>query len=199
MIKTRVEPLDRDIAVLIRDDLSPAAMRATLAGFARDALAEAQATNRSTLGAEPRYETFVDGRKGGTLESVQPNGVIVFEFDLVRDVVAWITEQLDAHSPFKTGRYKRSHTIFADGVQVDGPKSIAPDAREIIFVPSVAHARRLEHGWSKQAPNGVYQVVAALARSRFGNIARIAYSFRALFDVPDLRGDQKMPAIVLTI
>jgi hypothetical protein len=196
MIKTRVEPLDKDIAVLL-GDLSPAGRSAALASFARDALAEARQVNRNALGSEPRFDTFVDGREGAAIESVRPDGAIVFEFDLLRDLVIWIDAQLKRFSPVRTGRYRRSHAIFADGSQLDDPKALSRHAREIVFIPTVEYARRIEAGSSKQAPNGVYQAVAALARSRFGNIAKIAYTFRALDDV-DLR-DRRQPAIVLSL
>jgi hypothetical protein len=196
MIKTRVEPLDKDIAVLL-GDLSPAARSATLAAFARDALAEGRQTNRNALGSDPRFETFVDGRGGAAIETVKPDGSIVFEFDLLRDLAIWIDAQLKRFSPVRTGRYRRSHLIFADGAQLDDPKRLPMDTREIVFIPSVEYARRIEAGSSKQAPNGVYQAVAALARSRFGRIAAIAYTFRALAD-SDLT-NPRQPAIVLSL
>jgi hypothetical protein len=41
------------------------------------------------------------------------------------------------------------------------------------------YARKIEKGLSPAAPDGVYEVVAALAKRRFGNIASIKFSYRA--------------------
>ena len=42
------------------------------------------------------------------------------------------------------------------------------------------YARRLEKGHSKQAPDGVYEGISAVASKRFGNLARVSFSFRSL-------------------
>jgi hypothetical protein len=62
------------------------------------------------------------------------------------------------------------------------------------FVSTVPYARKIERGLSPQAPDGVYQVVAVLAQKRFGNVARIRFSYRAL---PGVEGRQ--PAIIIQI
>ena len=56
---------------------------------------------------------------GASEDRVRPNGVIVYEFDLAVSLFSWIDEQLVLVSPVKTGKYKKSHRFYADGVEVD--------------------------------------------------------------------------------
>jgi hypothetical protein len=194
-IKMRVEPLDRDIAILIDETLSPKAQSAILALAARTARNEAIAINRAALGREPKYETFVDGRKGASLESVKPPpaGIIVFEFDVLLGVFAWIGEQLVQHSPVGDPplHYHESHIFLADGRQVF-PGETVPVASRYEFLNTVPYSRKIERGWSPQAPDGVYQVVAKLAQARLGNVARVRFVYRALAGVED-----RTPAILI--
>lgn len=177
-VSTRIEPLDRSITLAIREGEPPADRARHLADYARKALAEAQETNRRALGRVPPHETFVDGRQGAPLESVKADGVIVFEFDLLNDLFEWIGDMLVRHSPVLTGAYQDSHVLFADGAEVQ-PGAALPPAEEYVFLSTVPYARRIERGSSSQAPDGVYEAVAALAKARFGNLARIRFSYRS--------------------
>lgn len=212
-VSTKVEPIDRDVGVLIGELLSPAARSRTLAEFARGALGEADEQNRSVLGRVPPSATFVDGSQGAQLEAVRPDGVIVREYELVGGVLVWIGAQLEAHSPIGRGRdphpglYKRSHTLFADGVEVPAG-GVVPPAEEYVFLDLTPYARKIEGAGARppssaQAPEGVYNMVADLARSRFGNLARIDFTFRAPLGSALLggsagnRSDGRVPAIVV--
>ncbi|GAB4071760.1 hypothetical protein KHC28_00400 [Ancylobacter sonchi] len=178
-VRTRIEPIDRQIMLAIRDGEGPEERSKALADFARQNLAEAQEVNRQATGHVPTHDTFVDGVEGAALEQVKPDGVIVFEFHLLGDVFEWIAAQLLEHSPMKTGRYSESHLFFADGVEVL-PGETPPDAAEYVFINSQPYARKIERGQSPQQPDGVYEAVAALAQSRFGNVARVLFGWRSL-------------------
>lgn len=196
-ITAKIDPIDRDIQLILKDELSPAARQAALVSFARTQLAAAQETNARALGAVPPHETIVDARRGAALESVQPDGTIVFEFTLLDDLFAWIGEQLVRHAPVLTGRYRDSFLFFADGTAVD-PGGAVPPASEYTFLNSRPYSRKLERGLSDQAPDGVFQVVAALAAKRFGNLARIRFSYRTLAGSPKDRATRQ-PAIVISL
>lgn len=176
-VRTRVDAIDRDISVILRDDLSPKAQSAALAQYAGEVIAETDSKNASVLGRKPRRVVYVDGREGGSLNSVRPDGEIIAEYELFNDVLAWIGNQLEMHSPVKSGDYRASHNVFADGRLVDLGARI-PDAEEYVFINSMPYARKIERGASSQAPNGVYQAVAVLAQRRFGNMAKVRFSFR---------------------
>ncbi len=180
-VRTRVEPINRDIDLIVSEDLSPSARSKLLASFAEEQFKEAQTLNSRALGRVPKYETFVDGRAGADLATVKPSGSIVFEFELVSDVIEWIQQMLIQHSPERSGRYSRSHILFADGVEVQFGANV-PDAHEYVFVNTQPYARKIERGLSAQAKSGVYEIVSVLASRRFGNIAKVKFTFRAILN-----------------
>jgi hypothetical protein len=176
-IQTKIEPIDRDIELIFAQDLSPQARSAKLAEFAKESLAQAEQQNERVLGHVPPHETFVDGSPGRPVDAVTPDGTIVFEFELLTDLLAWVHEQLVTHSPVRSGRYSKSHLFYADGTEIDinGP---IPQASEHVFVNMQPYARKIERGESPSAPEGVYEAVATLAQQRFGNVARIRFEYR---------------------
>lgn len=177
-IVTKIEGFDRDIAFIVANDLSSDAQSAALADFAQDEIDDTRVRNAEATGRLPDYEVTVDGRRGAPLDSVRPSGVIVAEFNLLLDLFAWVALQLDTHSPKRSGRYAGSHVFFADGQEAE--PLAAPDAVEYVFVNAQPYARKIENGLSRQAPDGVYQTVAALAWRRYSNVARIGFGYRSM-------------------
>ncbi len=180
-IRTRIDPIDRDIQAIVASTMSPQAQSETVAEFAREQLSLAEQQNAAALGQTPPHDTFVDGAAEAPLESVRVPGNITFVFHLVTELFAYVADLLDQHSPVLTGRYKHSHIFFADGREAD-PQA-PPQATEYVFLNTTPYARKIEGAAkppeSSQAPEGVYEGVAAMANARFGNVARIAFSYRA--------------------
>jgi hypothetical protein len=210
MITAKVDLIDRDIVLGLSQDLSPAGRSAAIAAFAQDQLAAAEATDAGVLGEVPDHTTFVDGSENDDLKSVRPDGVIVFDFDVLTLIVRWIEQQLVTHSPFRTGRYQRSHRVYVDGSEINTSGRISGSVQEVVFAPLVAYARRIEQGWSKQTPDGVYQVIAALARSKFlASAVSVSFGYRSIAGVeetgPERRArphaprDLRQPAIILQV
>jgi len=195
-VRTRVEPISRDIELIFRDELSPEAQSAKLAQFAREQYIEAQVSNRAAFGSEPRSQTLVDGVLTDNIDKVRPNGSIVFEFDLFAELLSFIDLLLTQFSPVRSGAYKRSHVLFADGIEID-TKADLPDAREFIYLNTQPYARKIERGHSDQAPDGVYHVTAAMASRRFGNIARIEFNYRRLAGAAKGGRGDRSPAIII--
>ncbi len=202
----RISTFARDVQLLVDKALSPQARQKLAAESARKILAGAQEQNRQALGTSPPHKTFVDTRAEAPLESVNPDhGRIVFEFELHNEMLRWIGEQLVLHSPVLTGQYAHSHVLLADGVEVDADGKIPP-ATEYVFASTVPYARKIERGLSDQAEDGVYEVVADLARRRFGNLASIRFTYRSLL-IPagssradrQAERDSRAPAIVITL
>ncbi|MEJ0097877.1 MAG: hypothetical protein WDM84_08045 [Bauldia sp.] len=176
-------PFARDIDALIDETLSPEAQSMAVAGLARDVLQQGISTNRAALGYEPSYDTFVDSRKGAPLESVKPNGgTIVFEFQLVTEVIEWIFEQLVLHSPRDTGRYAASHKFFVDSHEYDETRRWPPRWVEAVILNVQPYARKIERGESSQASDGVYQSGRDPRREEVRHIVRIRFSYRAHVD-----------------
>jgi hypothetical protein len=194
-VRTRIEPIDRDIAAIIGTDLSPKARSAALAAFGRQELAKAEQQNARALGAVPDHDRFVDGREGAPLETVRPDGTILFEFHLLGDLFEWIEAQLILNAPVRSGRFARSFVFFADGVEADPTR--APPASEWVFINTTEYARKIERGSSSQAPDGLFEAIAGLANRRFGNLARVRFSFRS--PVAAKSKMKRTPAIVITV
>ena len=98
-LKTRIDPIERELKLFMDATLGPQARSAMLAEFAASAIEEAKQQNKQILGAVPPYNTFVDGKESALFASVKPDGEIRAEFELVYNALAYIHEQLQRHSP----------------------------------------------------------------------------------------------------
>lgn len=185
-VTAKLEPIEDFIRISVDRMLSPAARSKAIADFAKERLAEAQDANARSLGRVPEHETFVDGRAGAAPESVRPDaGTIVFEFELIDELMAWIGQTLIERSPRRSGDYLAGHRLLADGEVVE-PGTPLPAAAEYAFVNTVPYARKIEVGKTKdgrdfviQVENRIYERTADDARRRFGNIAQIRFSYRS--------------------
>lgn len=196
-VSARITSVQRQIKAIQDRTLSPAARSRMLADRAEEAIREAEAQNRAVLGQPVGYTVTVDGKEGASLSSVKPDGRIVANFDLGHDVLEWIGAELVRSSPVLTGRYARSHVMEIDGSVWDGigpmPEgrvfkfyNLQPYARKIepgrsgalARGPKTRGTRRTQAGQSDQAPDGVYQAIAAVARERFGDVARVTYTLK---------------------
>lgn len=181
-VTTRVQPIDRDLIIRLTGQ-DPAARQAEFAAFARAKLAEADAQNSAAIGYVPEHKTFVDGSEG-VEDNVKPDGgTILYEFQLIRTTIDWIEEQLLAHSPVLSGAYRRAHKLYADDIEVPFGAEVPP-AQSYVFVNTAPYSRKIEgtgpkdrKPQSSQAPEGVFQAVASLARARFSNSVKISFAF----------------------
>jgi len=179
-ITTKIDPIGKDFLLSFVDEMTPEGRSRALASFAREQLAEAQKINQSSAGYVPGHDIFVDGVKGAVEESVRPDGVIVYDFHLLREVLEWIEQKLLDSSPIKSGRYRKSHILLADGAEVQFFSSELPQAERYVFSNVQPYARKIERGLSRQTPAGVFQVVADMAKRRFGNIASIKFTYEGI-------------------
>jgi hypothetical protein len=198
MFSGAIEPIDMDIAALVNEDLSPKARSAALAEFARETLAEAEKQDADAIGASPAHTTKVDGSLGANEDVVRPDGTIEYAFNLLPDIFGWIADMLEQFAPVRSGAFKASFELYADGVEID-PDGQIPQAAEFVFVSSEPYASKIEGESgppeSRQAPNGVFEAVATLASERFGSQANISFSYRPPFD-----GTAHLtPAITITL
>lgn len=182
MISAKLQPLSRELELAVSADLSPAARSQLIAQVAREDILEIDRVNDAAVGTDVQYRTFVNGSANDRLETVNPDsGTIAAAWDLGTDVVKIVGDMLREHSPVGSGRdphpglYRDSHILFADGVEVKSPDP-SLSAKEWVYISGVPYARKIEN---RQA-DGVYESVAALARQRFGNTAKITFAFRSL-------------------
>lgn len=208
-VKVKFTAFEKTIKVLIDSRLSPQARSLRFAQFAYQKIAETDDQNRRALGSVPPRTVTVDGRLGAPLDSVKPdNGVIVAEWRLVGDVVAWIADTLKQRSPVQSGQYKNHHILYADGVEVlasDDP----PVAKEYIFLNPLPYSRKIEIGKTEsgrdfviQVQNRIYERTADDASKRFGNIAKIRFTYQAAVGgqlATKHKSGDRVPAIVITL
>lgn len=166
------------------EELTPQGRSAALAQFATVQIGLADAVNSRSFGKRIPYDTFVDGRPERNLSRVRPDGVIVAEWQFGVEIVEWIYRTLREKAPVLKGEYRDSITIFADGVAVGSPKD-TEGADQVFIMATVPYARKLEgvageKYMSSQAPEGVFSVVYSTAKRRFGNQAKIIYTFRGI-------------------
>lgn len=208
-VTTRVQSIEKDISVIIVQDLSPEAMSAAFGEFAQEKITEADGINRSILGRIPPRKVYVDGTEGASLFAAKLSSVIVAEWELVTDALFFIAEELKKVSPVKSGKYQASHTLFADGTEVEIGEEI-PAAAEYVFLSAVIYARKIEGSpgrkpQSPQAPKGVYEITALKAAGIYGNQAKIRFEWRKPFNGILISGregnksDGRVPAIVVTL
>lgn len=202
-IKVTIDPINRDIKLLVDELQSPRARSQALAEFAAEQIQEARAENRQATGGDPKYTVTVDGQKNAALSSVKADGVIFVEFEFLGDLLLFIWEQLHTHSPVgrpgespHPGEYRRSHVMFVNGTEFSITNPLPPNVEEIIFANTVPYARRIELGSSTQAPDGVYQSVAVLARARFGRVAKVDFTYRTVMGGQS-KPNQRNPAIIV--
>lgn len=186
-VKTRIQPINRDVQLFIDELLSPSARSKQFAAMAQDYLDDADNINSRALGHIPKNQTYVDGRQGAPITSVRPDGgVVVREYEMIFEVLLFISDTLHTLSPIghgpdkrpgHPGFYRASHVLFADGEEVNfnGPMTIGqlPDASEYVFLSDAPYARRIEKR------STIYEMTAAKASSRFGNVANARFGWQS--------------------
>jgi hypothetical protein len=153
-----------------------------VAEFARAVFAEIDSANRAALGHTVPVRILVDGRDA-SMEAVNArHGVIEFEWQTLDDPLTWIWQTLKDRSPVRSGRYRNSHQLMADGNEVV-PGGAIPQATQYIFVNEQPYSHKIEIGTTEsgrafviQVPNRIYERVAKEAGARFETVANISFA-----------------------
>ena len=159
------------------------------AAFAQANIETAARQNEAALGHPTPYETAVDGVLGKPLAATKNTAIT--QFELGSDVVQWTWDAVKKASPVRKGRFKASQLLLADGVPIASPAEAPPNTMEFLIISTVPYARKIEGAGARkpqsaQAPNGVYEVTAAMAMRRYGNVAKIGFTYRELGPVSEM-------------
>ncbi|HVJ31662.1 MAG TPA: hypothetical protein VND94_00990 [Terriglobia bacterium] len=162
------------------------ARRQALIQLAEESFATADRQNTEVLGRPAEYDTVVDGKAGVSPDRVKEGGTIVYLFKVgsasLQAAVDDAFRILMELSPVLTGRYQHSFRLFVNGTERDASKEAGPieltDADEVEIVNMVPYSRRVERGWSNQAPNGVVEIATTALRAQYGNILQILFTYR---------------------
>lgn len=197
MAVQRLQGGEQRFTLAVKRGTDPKVASGAIARFHRERVVEAKEHNRRFLGAGVDNEiTTVDGRKGASLESVNPDGgriVTIFPF-AIREILEYIDALLVMRSPVGSSSkganlpsYQRSHRLFADGSETS-PENPRLDAKEWIFVNNLPYARKIERGQGSAPADGVYEGAAALATKKFGAFAYIRFTFQGLLEAGGAAG-----------
>jgi len=131
----------RSIRDFVNRTLSPAALSASLAAFARQERDKAIQSGR----ASPQYETIVNGVKGGSEDRVRPDGVIVYTFSrLAAATQLALSVALERSPRGASGDYRRAWMVAVNGVRYTGDLRDIPANAEVMIVNSLPYHRMLE-------------------------------------------------------
>jgi hypothetical protein len=167
----RVTPIDRELRIATAD-IDPQAIAALLASTAREALADAIASGAGS----PDFTRYVNGREGVLEDAVVPPGPILYEFNRLNDIVGWTLDFLRERSPVRSGRYRASHFVLANGRQVD-PDRIPPGV-EIVITNDQPYARKIQIGaMMMSVPPGIYEDARQFVQRNFGQLVAVQLRF----------------------
>jgi hypothetical protein len=180
-----------------------AAILATLGVVQKDIAAFARREHAKVMKADPKptsFRRFVDGVEGAPEERVKQFGVIEYHYQRLGEIVQFAMDTLFALSPVQSGDYRRAHTLFVGGAAVPSLKGWRPESGEEIYILNpLPYARKIEMGKMKMRVSGtdkVYQQAAQILKRRFGNLAAIKFTYRAVsngafYSAGDTRGPIK--------
>lgn len=195
-------------------------IRATEALTKKAVIDTAWREHRKILQTDPRpgrWRQYVDGVEGAPFEAVRGNGVIVVDYQRLDIVAQFAMETLFDLSPVDSGDYRKAHTLFVDDTAVTNLKDWEV-GQEVSIANFLPYSRKIELGVMKMRVPGtdhVYQQAEQIVRRRFGNIADIRFTYRAVVSgniIPyqgsgsanadwsrpgGIERDNRMPALVL--
>lgn len=122
-------------------------------------------------GMEPGVETYVDGRRGASEDSVRPFGMIAYHFTYWDEVARFALETAEQLSPSLSGAYRTSWFVLVDG-EVMQPETIPATAEQVFITNDQPYHRKIEvGGMTVRAPgqNGIVEKTRQAVNQRFGN------------------------------
>lgn len=182
------------------------AQQATLEETRKQLIKVAKREHARVMGTDPRptaFQRFVDGRLGATEESVKPDGIIHYVYPRLDIVAQFAMETLFDRSPVLSGEYRMAHQLFLNGSAVTNLKEWA-SGDEVSISNALPYSRKIEVGVMTMRVPGtsrVYQEAAKIVQGRFGNLASVTFTFRAIGG-RRVRGsksrDLRYPVLVIT-
>lgn len=148
-------------------------------------VALAKREHRKVMQDDPRPTRFVrtvDGVRGAREEQVRPDGTIIYVYPRLDEVVQAAMDLLFELSPVLSGAYRMGHTLFVDGVEARNLGGWSGQG-QILISNVLPYSRKIELGkMTMRVPGSdhVYEQAEFALRQRFGNQARIIFTFRGL-------------------
>lgn len=172
--------------------------KALLIRTARAGHARIMREQAARAGIIPEWTAYANTPGNTNIESVQLPGPIVYRYRYLREITLALMRALEAASPVYTGAYRKSHTLYIDGVPASLATPIRP-GQEVMIANPLPYSRRLEIGKTESGrdflvsmPNRIYERTAkgAVAR-RYRNAASITFGYATLPNAHMVRGGLK--------
>jgi len=145
---------------------------AGLAVFAREALLEAIREGAGT----DLYIRAVNGRRGAPEASVTAPGPIVYRFDWVREATAAALAILRRQAPSRSGRYRQSFFVLADGREV--PVAGIPLGAEVMVSNDQPYTRKIQVGSTGfESSRGLFEVARQHVLREYRGLVKVELRF----------------------
>lgn len=160
------------------------------------------------MSTEPRPTRFtrtVDGKKGAVEETVRPDGIIVYDYPRMHEIVQVAMNTLFDLSPVLSGDYRNAHTIYVAGNPVSNIKDW-DGTGEIVILNHMPYSRKIELGKMRMRVPGtdhVYEQAEYILQQRYSNVARVWFTYRGIAGGYIAKGkahgqsDNRWPALVI--
>lgn len=173
---------ENDLVVQVSETNKEAGQRALVA--------RAKSERDRVIGGTPApssYQQFVDNVPDAPIEAVKYDGVIIFAWQYLREVVERCLEALMLSAPVLTGNYVKNISLLIDDDESKAGSTledILPDTQKVTIVPTADYARRLEVGLRRDGSPFVIQVplhnvemVARMVASKYKDLAEIHFTY----------------------
>lgn len=186
-----------ELLTYFQSKLSGEARRQEFIRVARREFHEINDHNARIMGVEPQVRRIVDGILGKKLEAVNQNGFVTWQWGVHLQIVDEALTLLIQHSPIEQVatdqvHYKDHHKLLVNDVEVKPPVEVG--VNDIVkIVNLLPYARRIEHGWSPQASDGVYELVAEILRQKYGKLYDIDFDWEDYFGGTSIPGKEWRP------
>ncbi|MBF0888063.1 hypothetical protein [Gluconobacter cadivus] len=158
----------RNIRLFRDQTLSPAAQSARLAAVAIKARDQVVRSGD----APPHWVTIVDGRQGAPETSVQPDGFILYKFNVMGLAAQAALQLCKDRSPVRSGRYRDSWLVVVDGRPWTQDVADIPEGVSVMLVNPQPYARKIDTGAMKKmsVPPGIVDAVRKLVQRKFPTV-----------------------------
>lgn len=160
------------------------------------------------MNTDPRPQRFtrtVDGKRGAIEDVVKPDGIIVYDYPRMDEIVQFAMNTLFDLSPVLSGDYRNSHQLFVGGAAVSNLASWDGES-DIVIVNYVPYSRKIELGKMRMRVPGtdhVYEQAQFLINQRYGNVAAVKFTFQGIVGGGAVAGkqgnkaDNRYPALII--
>ncbi len=181
LLDMKLQGFEKQVALAL-EDFQGDARHKMFVDAAKEVFKETDEGNAAATGARVKSTRVVDGVRDAPIEAVRIGGTVVFNWSPITPAVEEVYARLVRMSPVggagdpHPGLFKASNIVLINDVEVSIPFQLNP-GDVVKFTNLQPYARRIETGWSKQAPNGIYETVAAITQKTLRQFARVTFAY----------------------